>query len=702
MSTPGVQPDSMQAVLALLRTAVGSAAAEFRPHQWEAIQALLRRERLLVVERTGWGKSMVYFLATRLLRRRGAGCTLLISPLLSLMRNQIEAARRIEVRAETINSANVDDWPPILTALRRNQVDVLLISPERLANDEFITQCLLPISQQVGLLVVDEAHCISDWGHDFRPDYQRIVRILRALPSNIPILATTATANDRVVEDVELQLGPNVRTIRGPLSRESLRLQNLVLPTKTARMAWIADKIPQLEGSGVIYTLTKRDADNLSAWLQSRGINAAAYHSGMDKEAREQLEGQLIRNEVKALVATVALGMGFDKPDLGFVIHFQRPASVVHYYQQVGRAGRALEDAYGILLCGAEDDEIADFFIRTAFPTEEEVGEVLTALRQAGNAVTLSQLAKSVNLPEGKLRKVLKFLHLQSPSPIQKIENSYVLNPVRWQMPSAQITRITDLRRVEQERMRAYMATNSCLMQFLSQELSDGTAGRCGKCVNCRGQGLPVDIPRGLAEAAAAFVDGIAFPIEPRKLWPGQIGFEGLRGRIAPELQNQPGRALCRWGDPGFGDLVREGKQQTGVLSDRLVEGAERLIRHKWRPQPFPVWVACVPSRRHARLVPDFARRMAEALRIPFVDCIHKIKETRPQKTRQNTHQQAQNLEGAFQIDHNLVRNAPVLLIDDMVDSRWTMTVLGVKLRQAGSGPVLPFALADSSQDEDE
>jgi ATP-dependent DNA helicase RecQ len=701
MGTVGVQPDLSETALTLLRTVLESPTASFRPDQWEAIEALLARERLLVVERTGWGKSMVYFLATRLLRQRGAGCTLLISPLLSLMRNQIEAARRIGVRAETINSANVDDWPPILAALRQNQVDLLLISPERLANDEFVTRCLLPISQQIGLLVVDEAHCISDWGHDFRPDYRRIVRILRALPANIPVLATTATANDRVVEDVEQQLGPNLRTIRGPLTRESLRLQNLVLTPQAARMAWIADQIPRMEGSGIIYTLTTRDADRLAAWLQSRGINALAYHSRME-DGREKLEDQLLRNEIKVLVATVALGMGFDKPDLSFVIHFQRPASVVHYYQQVGRAGRALENAHGILLGGAEDDNIADYFIHTAFPTEEEIHQVLVMLREARGPVTITAMQQHVNLTKGKLEKVLKFLHLESPTPIQRTEDGYVLNPVRWQMPSERILRITNLRQAEQDRMRAYMATNECLMQFLSRELSDDAAGPCGKCANCGLLGLATAIPQPLAEAATEFLNNLAFPIEPRKMWPGRMTFEGMHGRIPPELQNQPGRALCRWGDPGFGDLVREGKQQTGLFPGRLLEAAVRLIRQQWIPQPPPAWLTCVPSGRYPGLVSDFARRLADALGIPYVQCIQRLRQTEPQKTRQNTYQQVKNLERAFQIDHNLVRHGPVLLVDDMVDSRWTMTVLGTKLRQAGSGPVFPFALADSSQDGDE
>jgi ATP-dependent DNA helicase RecQ len=681
--------------LDLLRTAVASATADFRPGQWEAIERLLRRERLLVVERTGWGKSSVYFLATRLLRDNGSGGTLLVSPLLSLMRNQIESARRIGVRAETINSSNMDEWPRVQNALLQNNVDILLISPERLANENFITNCLLPIAARIGLFVVDEAHCISDWGHDFRPDYRRIVRILRALPANVPVLATTATANDRVVTDLVEQLGPNLTAMRGPLTRESLKLQNIVLPAKAARMAWTAHHVPNLPGSGIIYTLTVRDAENVAAWLQSRGINAKAYHSGTVN--REELEDQLLRNEVKALVATVALGMGFDKPDIGFVIHFQRPASVVHYYQQVGRAGRAVHEAYGILLSGAEDDEIADYFINTAFPREEEVGQVLAALRASNAGLKQADLEQQLNLTTGKLKDVLKFLLLESPSPIQKVDQRYVRNPVQWQMPQARIERLGNLRRQEQQRMREYIATDRCLMQFLSAELNDPAANACGKCVNCLHAGLGDDFPQQLAEAATAFLNNLDFPIMPRKKWPPGHSFEGSHGNIAPELQNQLGRALCRWGDPGFGELVKRGKQQAERFPDQLVTAAAQLIRDRWIPQLPPTWVTCVPSRRHAALVPDFAQRLARELGLPFVDCIRKVRETEPQKTRQNSVQQVHNLDRAFELDQNTVQTGPVLLIDDMVDSRWTFTVLGFKLRQAGSGPVFPFALADTS-----
>ena len=414
--------------LSQLRKALGNADAQFRDGQFEAMSALVQRHaRLLMVQRTGWGKSIVYFLATRFLRDQGAGCTLLISPLLSLMRNQIEAARNIGVRAETINSTNQADWARVESGLLRSEFDVLLISPERLANDDFVNRCLLPILNRVGLFVVDEAHCISDWGHDFRPDYRRIVRILRALPRNIPVLATTATANDRVVEDIIEQLGPNLEIQRGPLTRASLSLQNVYLRSQAERMAWLANILPDLPGSGIVYTLTVRDSERVAEWLRSRGIDAEPYNGAMETEQRETLEDRLLDNDVKALVATVALGMGFDKPDLGFVIHFQRPSSVVHYYQQVGRAGRAVNDAYGILLNGEEDDAIADYFIRTAFPTPQDVHALLEAMRTANVALTVPKLQQRVNLPAGKIEKILKFLALESPAPIQKTLVGYVL-----------------------------------------------------------------------------------------------------------------------------------------------------------------------------------------------------------------------------------------------------------------------------------
>src|SRR5258705_10011961 len=371
----------------LLRQMLG-ADKSFREGQWEAIHAAaVTKQRVMVVQRTGWGKSIVYFIAAKILRDAGSGPALLISPLLALMRNQIDAARKIGLRPLTIHSENRDEWHEAQSVLSRNECDILLISPERLANTEFRRQILSQIQNSIGLFIVDEAHCISDWGHDFRPDYRRIVRVLRLLPPSVPVVCTTATANDRVVQDIESQIA-NLHILRGPLLRRSLKLYNIKLDGQAERLAWLAHFLPQLPGNGIIYTLTIQDARRVAEWLQQRGISARAYHSDLEGPERIKAEEQLLHNGLKALVATVALGMGFDKPDLGFVIHFQRPGSVVAYYQQVGRAGRAVDSAFGILLSGREDDEIQDYFIRTAFPPVEVIEAVLRGLKnEAGLTV---------------------------------------------------------------------------------------------------------------------------------------------------------------------------------------------------------------------------------------------------------------------------------------------------------------------------
>ncbi|MDP8207433.1 MAG: RecQ family ATP-dependent DNA helicase [Candidatus Electryonea clarkiae] len=684
-----------QEALQLLRQALGQPTAEFRNNQWDCISALLNRRRMLVVQRTGWGKSMIYFLATRLLRNQGYGLTLLISPLLALMRNQIQAANRIGIVAESINSSNVEEWNEIEQRLTRGEIDILLISPERLANEKFRKNVLQHIANRVGLFVVDEAHCISDWGHDFRPDYKRIVRILQALPSNIPVLATTATANNRVVNDVARQLG-DLEIVRGPLIRESLKLQNIWLRSPASRMAWLTENLPEIPGSGIIYTLTKRDSERLAEWLRLNGINVLPYHS--DVEDRPALEGMLLNNDVKALVATVALGMGFDKPDLGFVIHFQRPGSVVHYYQQVGRAGRAVEEAYGILLSGEEDKEITDYFIRTAFPPQIHVEQVLTALEGAEEGLSIWMMQQSINLTFGDISKVLKLLSVEDPSPVLKEGSKWFRTPINYQLDVGQIRQLGQLRHKEQAEMLEYMQSNTCLMKYLAEALDDSNARECGKCAGCRGEPLLSEYPsEKLVNKAAIFLRRSHQAIEPRKRWPPSYQFEiyGWKGLISEDLRAEEGRALALWGDAGWGEMVQHGKYRDRRFGDELIDGCVEMIQ-SWNPEPYPDWLTCVPSLNHPELVPGFARRLAERLGIPFIDCIKKVKQNAEQKTKQNSVQQARNLDGVFEIADNIPQ-APAFLVDDMVDSQWTMTVLSALLKQHGCEEVFPLALALNS-----
>ncbi|MCS6842595.1 MAG: RecQ family ATP-dependent DNA helicase [Roseiflexus sp.] len=681
----------------LLKQALSNPSATFRDGQWEAISDLVeRRARMLVVQRTGWGKSLVYFLATRLLRERGSGPTLLISPLLALMRNQLLAAERIGVRAATINSSNRREWSDVIARLHAGDVDILLITPERLANDEFRSEALRPIADTIGMFVVDEAHCISDWGHDFRPDYRRIVRVLQMLPPHIPMLATTATANNRVVADIRSQLGASLRIVRGPLGRDSLRLQNIALAGQAERLAWLAAHIPALPGSGVVCTLTVRDAQRVAAWLQLCSIDAHAYWGELDSQTREDLEQRLLDNRIKVLVATTALGMGFDKPDLGFVIHFQRPGSVIHYYQQVGRAGRAIDQAYGILLSGEEDQDITDYFITTAFPPRDHIEMVLRALESADDGLTLAQMESRGNLSRNQIEKTLKVLAVETPSPVVKIDTRWFATPVNYTLDVQRIERLTAQRRAEQERMRDYVHSRECLMVFLKRELDDPDPQPCGRCAVCIGRPLvSPTYPAALERRAVAFLRRNDQRIEPRRMWPGDaLQMYGWHGKIPSSLMAEEGRALCIWGDAGWGELVKRGKQIDDHFDDALVDALVELVQQRWRPEPAPAWVTCVPSLTHPTLVADMARRLAKRLGLPFVAAVRKVRPTEPQKRMQNSFQQAHNIAGAFVVDRWGGINGPVLLVDDMVDSGWTFTVVAALLREAGSGPVFPLALA--------
>lgn len=684
--------------LELLRAGVGSASAEFRDGQEEAIEHIVEGlGRLLVVQKTGWGKSFVYFIATKMLLEAGSGPALLVSPLLALMRNQIGAAERMGVRASTINSDNQDDWDGIEARLKRDEVDILLISPERLANERFRTQVLSSIADRISLLVIDEAHCISDWGHDFRPHYRLIERIVRSLPANLRLLATTATANNRVLEDLSNVFGPNLDVSRGDLNRSSLTLQTIRMPGQSERLAWLADQLGRLEGHGIIYTLTVHDANQVADWLKTRGFQGEAY-TGETGDSREALEQALLDNKVKALVATTALGMGYDKPDLAFVIHYQTPGSVVAYYQQVGRAGRGLDSAYGILLSGIEETEITDWFIQTAFPTRDEVAGVLGALESEPAGLSVPEIMARVNLSKGRIDKAIALISLESPAPLARQGSKWQLTSVRlsegfWERAS----RLTQLRREEQRQMQQYVDLPfGEHMKFLIAAL-DGDTGAVGAPVL---EPLSADVDPLTIRDAVAFLRRTSLPIEPRQMWAtGGLPRYGVKGKIAEEHRAQTGLALCRWGDAGWGELVRRGKYRDGRYADDLVSACADLIC-EWNPQPAPTWVTCIPSLRHPELVPDFAQRLADKLELPFHPMIAKTHQTAEQKSLANSIQQARNIDGTMSICvERLPRRGPVLLIDDMADSRWTLTIVAWLLRRFGSGEVWPLVLALTGHD---
>jgi len=672
----------------LLRRLAGPGAG-FRAHQLEAVRDLVsERARVLCVQRTGWGKSAVYFLATALLRRRGAGPALIVSPLLALMRNQIAAAAGLGIRAHTINSTNRDEWDAVRSLLAEDAVDLLLISPERLNNPRFREELLPLFAARVGLVVVDEAHCISDWGHDFRPDYRRIEEMIARLPAGVAVLGTTATANDRVVADVEEQLGGGgpVKTYRGRLGRSSLRFEVVELPARADRLAWLATRLPELPGSGIVYTLTKRDSELVTEWLTGRGITAEAYSGEVANERRVLVEERLLRNEIKAVVATSALGMGYDKPDLGFVVHYQAPGSVVAYYQQVGRAGRGVERAEVVLLRGAEDLRIQDFFIGQAFPRRDVVERVLAHLAEVGqDGASVPELTALVNLGRGRIEALLKVLDVEGA--VARAGTRWtVAEGSDWHYDAERYARITALRRREQAAMAAFGADGRCLMRALQEELDDPEAGDCGRCAVCAGARYGGPLDPALVRAAVHLLRSRPVALEVKKMAPGE---DGALRKLPEDVRTEEGRALARLADGGWDTVVQDGLG-SGRLGEELVAATAALVR-EWRP---PVaWVAAVPARRSDDLVSGFARRLAAALDLEFVPLVARVADRPPQREMANSALQVANVRGAFAVTGAPPAGA-CLLVDDVRFSGWTLAMVGGQLRRRGAGAVYPLALA--------
>ena len=698
--------DTRAAALEILRTLVGRPDADFHEGQYEAIETLVdQRRRALVVQRTGWGKSAVYFVATLLLRRQGAGPTILVSPLLALMRDQVAAAARAGVRAVSINSANAHEWTDVLAALRADEVDVLLVSPERLNNPSFRDEQLPALLERVGLLVVDEAHCISDWGHDFRPDYRRLRDLIAAMPTGVPVLATTATANSRVVTDVAEQVargGTDVVTIRGPLARASLRLGVLRLPDSRARLAWLLSHLAELPGSGIIYTLTVSAAEDTARLLRDAGHEVRAYTGQTDTTEREESEGLLKANRVKALVATSALGMGFDKPDLGFVLHLGAPSSPVAYYQQVGRAGRATANADVLLLPGVEDEAIWQYFATSSMPSQHKAEAVLNALNAAGGApLSTPALESRVDLRRSPLELLLKVLDVDGA--VRRVTGGWLATGAPWVYDSDRYERIGAARVNEQNAMLDYERITGCRMEFLQRALDDDTAVPCGRCDNCAAPWYPIDVLAEAASTASSALDRVGVAVEPRAQWPTGADRLGVtaKGRIDPADRVLPGRALARLTDLGWGNTLRAvfapGTPDAPASAALLAACVRVLAEWGWAERP--VGVVAMPSRAHPQLVASVAAELSRVGRLPLLGTLSLVGSGPTGESGGNSAYRLSSVWGAFEVGQELATNlagadGPVLLVDDLGDSRWTITVAGRLLRRAGAPAVLPFTLA--------
>ncbi|OEJ94070.1 RecQ family ATP-dependent DNA helicase [Streptomyces thermolilacinus] len=713
--------DLRAAADAVLARLVGDATgtARLREDQWRAIEALVaHRRRALVVQRTGWGKSAVYFVATALLRARGGGPTVIVSPLLALMRNQVEAAARAGIHARTINSSNTEEWRDVQEEIAAGAVDVLLVSPERLNNPDFRDQVLPALAAATGLLVVDEAHCISDWGHDFRPDYRRLRTMLAELAPGVPVLATTATANARVTADVAEQLGTGAESdalvLRGPLDRESLRLGVVRLPDAAHRLAWLTDHLGELPGSGIVYTLTVAAAEEVAAHLRQCGYAVASYTGRTENADRQQAEEDLLANRVKALVATSALGMGFDKPDLGFVVHLGSPSSPIAYYQQVGRAGRGVESAEVLLLPGREDEAIWKYFASVAFPPEEQVRRTLDVLARAERAMSLPALEPLVELRRTRLETMLKVLDVDGA--VHRVKGGWTSTGRPWAYDAERYAWVARQRAAEQQAMRDYVATDGCRMEFLRRQLDDEEAAPCGRCDNCAGPRFDAKVSASTLDSARGELSRPGVEVEPRRMWPTGLPAVGveLKGRIPAGEQSFTGRALGRLSDIGWGNRLRpmlaEGAPD-GPVPDDVVDAVVRVLADwakgpgGWASggpdvPPRPAGVVIMESRTRPRLVGSLGERIAEVGRMPLLGSVGYAPEAADIRiSRTNSAQRVHGLHRALTVPADLAgrlssADGPVLLVDDFSDSGWTLAMAARLLRRAGATGVFPLVLA--------
>ena len=670
-----------------------------RPEQLEAVTAVVAdRKRTLLVARTGFGKSAVYFSATKMLRSRGWGPSIVISPLLALMRDQVAAANKLGLRAETINSSNADDWGEIEGALLADEIDLLLIAPERLANPGFRERVFSMMLARPFALVCDEAHCISDWGHDFRPDYLRLRKVIDELPSWAPILATTATANQRVTNDVASQLGSETVVLRTSLDRASLHCSVIELDDDAERLAWVADHLGEIPGSGIIYALTVDQAIATADYLRLRGHDVAAYSGSTDTEDRARLEDRLRNNEMKALVATSALGMGFDKSDMAFCIHLGLPPTPVAYYQQIGRAGRGIPRAEVIALPRPrEDARIWAWFESVSMPSQDVCERVLAELSETA-PMSIPRLEVAVNMGRSRLSTLLSILDVQGA--VRRAKGGWYRTANDWTYDGELAERLTQLRADESNQMRQYASHDGCRLRYLRDLLDDVEAADCGRCDLCLAR---AGEPSRWQAAVSAGVDvardhlrGVDIDIAPRRQW--ATGLDEPKGKIKPERQPQPGRALSRIGDGGWGPEVA-GLLDGSIteISPDVVNGIVGILR-RWDWNQRPGWICPMPSRRNSTVINAVAAEVGKLGKLPVHPCLTHDGAGGFQADQANSAFQLSNVWGRLSVDEALlpdktIRAMPVLLIDDSADSRWTVTVAAHVLQGAGTGPVLPFVL---------
>lgn len=661
---------------------------KFHPEQRSIIEHLVQGKRVLAIQRTGWGKSLCYQLTSFYYPHM----TLVFSPLKALMRDQCQRCNEIYHIPSALVSSDFspEENDETLKKATEGKIKILYIAPERLDNPSWQTYVL---QMNISMVIVDEAHCISTWGHDFRPHYRRIVTLLSGLPDNVPVLALTATANRRVEQDIKQQVGINAIVKRGSMLRPNLHLNVIHCDGDREKLAYLAVHIPRWRGSGIIYTGTQNSAEMVAAFLQQQGVKAEYYHAGREDSERQLIEQGLMTNQYKVICSTNALGMGIDKPDIRFVVHYHIPASPIHYYQEIGRSGRDGKDSICVLLYDAEDLNIQHHFIQGAKPSGQQYEKVLTLIRSDPQGWRLNDLLLDTGFSRNALQNILVDLEDQGLLQRMKLDGKTTLYR-SGNLGEIDVTLYESVRvqkELELADMEKYAQKDDCLMDYLASYLGDNSGTCCGTCGNCNPQSwISLPIPQSISANVVNFLERIFLP---------RIG---KRGNIKQPV-HEAGWALSYHGNTRIGKLVRASKYEgAGPFAEELVDRAVEVIRTRYPVVELEA-VISIPPTKSGNLVEDFARRVAGKLGLPYMSVLIKQRTTQEQKVCTNALQKKKNVKGAFVIsDFSQMMGRTFLMIDDIYDSGYMLREVGVTLMQAGARAVYPLTITRTLHSDDQ
>lgn len=653
----------------------------FYNEQWEAVQRILNGERILMIQRTGFGKSLCYqFPATQF-----EGITVIFSPLIALMRDQVKALNGKGISARYINSEqSVEENSTAIQDALDGKVKILYIAPERQENSEWIEATR---KMNLSMVVIDEAHTISVWGHDFRPAFRRIINLVKLLPQSLPVLATTATATKRVQEDIEQQIGGRLTTIRGQLGRDNFNLYVIKVHSEDEKLVWLAQNLNRIEGTGLIYTGTRVNTEVYAKWLVYNGINAINYNAGHDADTRKDVENGLMQNRYKCVVSTNALGMGIDKPDIRFIIHTQIPASPIHYYQEIGRAGRDGKPTTIILFYNEQEDEngieedyeLPKAFIDGARPSKEKYLKAIEALKQ--EPLSERGLMKATNLKQTQIRIIKADLIDQGIA--KEVVNGkskvleYQFGARELDTQSFEDLRIAKLK--DLDAMVGYVNTTKPRMQYLCEFLDDDNNVNYSNCDNTNLNKLTVTVTGFWRDKLSDFRESY-FPV---------LDVESRNSNIVN------GVAASYYGVSNVGNALHRSKYGNGGdFPDFLLRLTLKAFHKTFGNARFD-WVLYVPPTHSGDLVKNFAAKFASAIKVPISHKLVKVRQTSEQKVYQNGWLKQDNVKDAFSyLSPEEVNGKRILLLDDIFDSGATMKEIGKLLTTMGAETIVPIAIA--------